>query len=68
MVMKTSQQGTPPVLPIVGAAILGYLLLLARSAWKQGELRQFAVSLAVLAALLAALAAIAAVTIAIESS
>lgn len=66
--MKTSQQSTLPVLPIIGAAILGYLLLLARSAWKQGELRQFAISLAVLAALLAALTAIAAITIAIEST
>jgi hypothetical protein len=64
--MNSAQQSLP-ALPILGAAILGYLLLLGRSAWKQGELRQFAVSLAILAALLAALAAIAALTIALQS-
>ena len=35
----------------VGLFIGGYLLLLARSAWKQGELGQFLRSLAVVAAL-----------------
>lgn len=66
--MNSAQPTTSPVLPIIGAAIFLYLLLLARSAWKQGELRQFAVSLAILVALLATLAAIAAITIALQSS
>ncbi|WP_199230171.1 hypothetical protein [Azospirillum sp. TSH58] len=36
---------------MIGAAAAGYLLLLARSAWKQGEMRQFLRSLAIVAAL-----------------
>ncbi len=36
---------------IVGA-VLAYLLLLARSAWKQGELAQFVRALGIVAALL----------------
>jgi len=36
---------------ITGAAIVGYLLLLARSAWKQGEFRQYLRSLVIVAAL-----------------
>lgn len=39
-----------------GALAVLYLVLLARSAWKQGELRQFAWSLLVVAGLLGALA------------
>lgn len=34
---------------IAGLAALAYLLLLARSAWKQGEFRQFLWSLAIVA-------------------
>lgn len=43
-------------LTLILAAVLGYLLLLARSAWKQGELAQFLRALAIVAALLAFLA------------
>lgn len=35
-----------------GAFGAGYVVLLGRSAWRQGELRQFLVSLAVVAALI----------------
>lgn len=45
-----------------------YLMLLARSAWKQGEFRQFLWSLAVVAGLIAALAAITAVVIYLDNS
>jgi hypothetical protein len=51
-------------LPLIGAAVFCYLALLARSAWKQGEIRQFAVSLGVVVGLLGALAAIVALYIA----
>lgn len=36
----------------VAGAILLYLLLLARSAWKQGEFRQFLLGLVVVASML----------------
>ncbi len=42
----------------VGVFIAVYLLLVGRSAWKQGELRQFAVSLGVVAVLAAAVVAV----------
>ena len=38
--------------------ILVYLLLLARSAWKQGEMRQFLVSLLIVLAMITVIAAI----------
>ncbi|CAO3423107.1 hypothetical protein [Azospirillum endophyticum] len=41
---------------IIAAAMAGYLLLLGRSAWKQGEFRQFLRSLAIVAILCALLA------------
>ncbi len=41
---------------IIGAFVAGYLVLLGRSAWKQGEFRQFLCSLAIVAALCALLA------------
>lgn len=41
---------------MVGALMGAYLLLLARSAWKQGELRQFLRSLLIVAGLCAAIA------------
>ncbi|KAA0590952.1 hypothetical protein HUE56_17715 [Azospirillum oryzae] len=41
---------------IIVAAMAGYLALLGRSAWKQGEFRQFLRSLAIVAALCALLA------------
>ncbi|CAO3444532.1 hypothetical protein [Azospirillum argentinense] len=41
---------------MIGAAAASYLLLLARSAWKQGEMRQFLRSLAIVAALCALVA------------
>lgn len=40
----------------VGLVVAAYLALLARSAWKQGEFRQFLLSLAVVAGLIAAMA------------
>ncbi|WP_448187473.1 hypothetical protein [Azospirillum sp. sgz301742] len=42
---------------IAGLAALAYLLLLARSAWKQGEFRQFLWSLAIVAGIIGAIAA-----------
>ncbi|MEE8272755.1 MAG: hypothetical protein V3R98_13655 [Alphaproteobacteria bacterium] len=48
------------VLQGVALFVVAYLLLLARSAWKQGEMRQYLRSLAIVAALAAAIAAIAA--------
>ncbi|NYZ15057.1 hypothetical protein HL658_21135 [Azospirillum sp. RWY-5-1] len=41
----------------VGFVTAAYLALLARSAWKQGEFRQFMASLAVVAALIGSIAA-----------
>ena len=35
----------------IGLFLVGYILLLARSAWHQGEFRQFLLSLAVVAGL-----------------
>ena len=45
------------VLQGVALFILGYLLLLGRNAWKQGEFRQYLVALAMAGALVAAIAA-----------
>jgi hypothetical protein len=42
----------------IGLAIAAYLALLARSAWKQGEMRQFMMSCLVLILLLGFLAAV----------
>lgn len=42
----------------IGLFVAAYLALLARSAWKQGEIRQFLMSCLVLAALFALLAAV----------
>ncbi|HYH21436.1 MAG TPA: hypothetical protein VD995_22745 [Azospirillum sp.] len=50
-----------------GLLAVGYLLLLARSAWKQGEFRQFLRSLAIVAALAAAIAAAVAVSAALDA-
>jgi len=47
----------------IGLLVTLYLALLARSAWKQGEIRQFLMSCLVLAALIAILAAIVSLTI-----
>jgi hypothetical protein len=47
----------------IGIFIAAYLALLARSAWKQGEMRQFLMSCALLAALMILLAGIVALTI-----
>ncbi|WP_173380474.1 hypothetical protein [Azospirillum sp. B510] len=41
---------------IIAAAMAGYLVLLGRSAWKQGEFRQYLRSLAIVAALCGLLA------------
>jgi hypothetical protein len=37
---------------VIGGAIACYLVLVARSAWKQGELKQFLRSLGIVAALI----------------
>ena len=42
---------------LLALAALAYLLLLARSAWKQGEFRQFLWSLAIVAAIVGVIAA-----------
>jgi hypothetical protein len=42
----------------IGLAVAAYLALLARSAWKQGEMRQFMMSCLVLILLLGSLAAV----------
>ena len=51
--------------PLQGAAlaVTVYLALLARSAWKQGELRKFAVSLGIVAGLIGFLVAVTAIFI-----
>ena len=43
-------------LAAIGLFIVGYIALVGRSAWKQGELRQFLLSLAVVVGLIAAVA------------
>jgi len=48
---------------VAGVMALAYLLLLARSAWKQGELRQFLWSLAILAGVVAVIAAVVAAAV-----
>ena len=45
------------ILDGIGLFLAGYLLLIARSAWKQGEFRQFATSLLVVAGLILAIVA-----------
>lgn len=52
---------------IIGAAMVGYLLLLARSAWKQGEFLQFLRSLAIVALLIGSVAGVVAAAIALDS-
>lgn len=52
---------------IIGAAMIGYLLLLARSAWKQGEFLQFLRSLAIVALLIGGVAGVVAAAIALDS-
>lgn len=48
---------------VAGVMALAYLLLLARSAWKQGELRQFLWSLAILAGIVAVITAVVAAAV-----
>lgn len=52
---------------IIGLAIVAYLLLLARSAWKQGEFRQYLRSLAIVAALCGIVAGAVAAAMALDS-
>lgn len=52
---------------ITGMAIIGYLLLLARSAWKQGEFQQFLRSLVIVAGLGGIIAGMVAAAIALDS-
>jgi hypothetical protein len=51
---------------IIVAAMVGYLALLGRSAWKQGEFRQFLRSLAIVATLCALLAGVVAVAMLLD--
>ncbi|MBK1841694.1 hypothetical protein JHL17_30275 [Azospirillum sp. YIM B02556] len=51
---------------IIAAAVAGYLVLLGRSAWKQGEFRQYLRSLAIVAALCALLAGTVAVAMLLD--
>ena len=51
---------------IIAAAVAGYLALLGRSAWKQGEFRQFLRSLAIVAILCALLAGTVAVAMMLD--
>ena len=51
---------------IIVAAMVGYLALLGRSAWKQGEFRQFLRSLAIVATLCALLAGAVAVVMLLD--
>lgn len=46
-----------------GLLAAGYLLLLARSAWKQGELRQFVWSLAIVAGIVGVIAGVVAAAV-----
>ena len=50
-----------------GLLVTGYLLLLARSAWKQGELRQYLRSLAIVAALGVIITGVVAAAIALDA-
>ena len=45
-------------LKIVAAAVTLYLLILARNAWRQGEMNQFLFSLAVVIGVIATVAAV----------
>ncbi len=49
---------------IIGLAAGAYLLLLARSAWKQGEWRQFLWSLAIVAGIVGVIGAVVFVAVA----
>ncbi|WP_207458570.1 hypothetical protein [Azospirillum sp. SYSU D00513] len=51
----------------IGLVVAGYLGLLARSAWKQGEMRQFLRSLLIVAGLVALVAGAVAVAAALDS-
>lgn len=59
---------SPDFWHVIGAAIAAYLALLARSAWKQGEFRQFVRSLAIVAAMIGLIAGAVALTIALDSA
>jgi hypothetical protein len=54
------------LIQVVALAVAAYLILLARSAWRQGELPQFLRSLVLVAALMGAIAVIVAAAIAID--
>ncbi|WP_162488413.1 hypothetical protein [Azospirillum lipoferum] len=61
-----SKVGTGMGWQIIAAAVAGYLALLGRSAWKQGEFRQFLRSLAIVAILCALLAGTVAVAMMLD--
>lgn len=60
---------TPSLSPwhLMGLAVVSYLGLLARSAWIQGEFRQFLRSLLIVMVLVGAIAGIVALAMALES-
>lgn len=53
---------------VIGAAMAAYLLLLARSAWKQGEFVQFLRSLAIVAAIIGVIAGAVALAVALDGT
>ena len=52
---------------LIGLMMAGYLLLLARSAWKQGEFKQFLRSLLIVVALCAIIAGAVLVAMSLDS-
>ncbi|MBP2314980.1 hypothetical protein [Azospirillum soli] len=52
---------------LIGLMMAGYLLLLARSAWKQGEFKQFLRSLLIVATLCAIIAGAVLVAMTLDS-
>lgn len=53
---------------LIGAAMAAYLLLLARSAWKQGEFAQFLRSLVIVAAIIGMIAGAVALAVALDGT
>lgn len=51
---------------LTGMAVMAYLLLLARSAWKQGEMVQFLRSLLIVAVLCGSIAGVVALAMALD--
>ena len=58
LIIPTPWRPRVSVWEIAGLMALAYLLLLARSAWRQGEFRQFLWSLLIIAGIIGAIAAV----------